>query len=112
YMPGGPNSQHRAVWYYHDRDLDRSLASLPSVRCEFSFDIFRTTKGEEGKAVACTFFVVAHQATKDFLEVMKRYQERTKGLSPTARPDGTPNEVEDWKKLDEIAGELGYYEFK
>src|SRR5437762_9358104 len=37
YMPGGPNSPHRAVWYYSDRDLDRSLASLPSVRCEFSF---------------------------------------------------------------------------
>jgi ABC-type transport system involved in multi-copper enzyme maturation permease subunit len=111
YIQGGPNSPQRAVWYYSDRDLDRSLASLPSVRCEFSFDIFRTTKGEEGKTLTCTFFIVAHKATKDVLEVAKRYRELTKGLSPTARPDGTPTEVQDWQKLDEIANNLGYYEY-
>jgi ABC-type transport system involved in multi-copper enzyme maturation permease subunit len=55
YISGGSNSPERAIWTY--RDLPRHLADRdePTVTCEFSFDIFRTLKGEEGKGVLCSF---------------------------------------------------------
>src|SRR5690606_29486888 len=31
------------------------LGNRDQVLCEYSFDIYRTTKGEEGRDVACTF---------------------------------------------------------
>jgi hypothetical protein len=56
YITGGATSTNRVVWGYSD--LPSYLASAPSgwVTCEFSFDIFRTLKGEEGKGVFCSFF--------------------------------------------------------
>ncbi|HEV8059942.1 MAG TPA: ABC transporter permease [Gemmataceae bacterium] len=56
YIAGGISSTARAVWGY--ADLPTYLASTPNgwVTCEFSFDIFRTLKGEEGKGVFCSFF--------------------------------------------------------
>lgn len=43
-----------AVWEF--RDLPRNLGNRQFVRCEFNFDIYRTTKGEENAGVACSFF--------------------------------------------------------
>lgn len=111
YIPGGVANPHRAIWYFTDRTMERSLATLPVVSCEFAFDIFRTTKGEENKSVECTFFVLAHQANSD-LEVARKYQERIKGLSPKASPTGTDAEKRDWDEISKIAGELGYYEYR
>ena len=111
YIPGGVGSPYRAVWYYFDRDLDPGLAKMTdAVTCEFSFDIFRTTKGEENKGVYCTFFLITHQA--NLKEVEKEYRERTQGLSPNASPTGTAAERRDWDVLKGIVKELGYYEFK
>jgi len=56
YIPGGPGSQERAVWTY--QNLPSNLASkrqVSTIPCEFTFDIFRTYKGEEGKGVLCSF---------------------------------------------------------
>ncbi|MFL5340851.1 MAG: hypothetical protein ACJ8F7_11945, partial [Gemmataceae bacterium] len=115
YMQGGTNSPYRANWFYGERELDRSLADQDHVRCEFSFDIFRTTKGEEGKGVFCTFFVVAWQSAPNLTDVARQYHERIKGLSPSAKPreyGASDTEAADWTALDKIAGELGYYEFR
>lgn len=111
YIPGGRNSPHRALWTFRKRDLDSSLGKMKAVTCEFDFDIFRTTKGEENRGVFCTFFVVTHQATKDAPRLLEEFDRRTKGLSKNARPDpdATDREREDWDKLDQIAGELGFY---
>lgn len=110
YIPGGLASPYRAMWYFHDRDLEPGLAKIPdAVNCEFSFDIFRTTKGEENKGVFCTFFMITHQANRK--DVAKQYKELTQGLSPNASPTGTPGERQDWETLKRIVGELGYYEF-
>ena len=56
YITGGSTSTNRVVWGYSE--LPSYLANAPSgwVTCEFSFDIFRTLKAEEGKGVFCSFF--------------------------------------------------------
>jgi hypothetical protein len=55
YIEGGPNSPARAIWSF--KNLSHELLERPGnmVPCEFSFDIFRTQKGEEGKGVFCSF---------------------------------------------------------
>jgi ABC-2 family transporter protein len=52
-MPQQPNQY--AVWSL--TDMPRDLADRPQVRCEFTFAIYRTTTGEVGKGVFCTFEV-------------------------------------------------------
>jgi hypothetical protein len=50
----GAVKDEEAIWTFPT--LPRHLAERPdTVRCEFTFDIFRTTKGEENKGVFCTF---------------------------------------------------------
>jgi hypothetical protein len=46
-------TDQRAVWLF--REVPADLARRESVPCEFSFSIFRTHKGDEGKGVLCTF---------------------------------------------------------
>jgi hypothetical protein len=61
YIMGGPNSSQRAIWNFFE--LPAELGRRPSgseVPCEFSLDIFRTVKGEEGKGVFCSFFFQTH----------------------------------------------------
>jgi ABC-type transport system involved in multi-copper enzyme maturation permease subunit len=119
YIQGGRNNPFRAVWMFPKRELDSSLATRDSVTCEFEFDIFRTTKGTENAGVLCSFFVVTHQSAKNLTDLSylaklaKSFEEQTKGLSKNAGPDAsaTPKEQEDWKKIDKVAGELGYFEF-
>ena len=55
YITGGSGSTNRVVWGYPELPLN--LATRPEgwVTCEFSFDIFRTLKAEEGKGVFCSF---------------------------------------------------------
>jgi ABC-type transport system involved in multi-copper enzyme maturation permease subunit len=50
-MPGQP--QVFAVWEF--RAFPNSLADRQRVRCEFGFDIYRTTKGQENRGVSCGF---------------------------------------------------------
>jgi ABC-type transport system involved in multi-copper enzyme maturation permease subunit len=114
YVPGGLANPFRALYYFNK--IDERLARRDWVDCEFDFDIFRTTKGEENKAVECTFFVFTHQTMDETggpkPEVVREYQQRVKGLSPTASPTGTENDRRHWEQLDKIAGELGYYEYR
>ena len=48
-MPGQPTQY--AVWSFDH--LPSKLADRKSVRCEFTFDIYRTTKGEENVGIRC-----------------------------------------------------------
>jgi ABC-type transport system involved in multi-copper enzyme maturation permease subunit len=109
YIPGGPRNPFRAVWVFND--LDRRLTRRESVPCEFSFDIFRTTKGEEGKGVFCTFMVASYHVMNDLTGIESKYEAAIKGLNPNAQP-GVPSEKADWEKIEQVAGELGYYEFR
>jgi hypothetical protein len=48
------SSEDEAVYTFPSLPRDLAERTEP-VRCEFTFDIFRTTKGEENKGVFCTF---------------------------------------------------------
>jgi ABC-type transport system involved in multi-copper enzyme maturation permease subunit len=80
YVSGGPTSSQRAVWVYTTLPRDLATHSEPTVKCEFSFDIFRTYKGkEEGKGVMCSFeFRTRHWDEKRTTEYeQERERERT-----------------------------------
>ncbi len=53
YISGGVKDE-KAAWIFHD--LPNDFAKREKVRCEFGFDIFRTSKGKyENKGVQCSF---------------------------------------------------------
>lgn len=59
YIGGDPTSPQRAIWNY--ANVPSSLANAnEGVKCEFTFDIFRLTKGEENKGVFVTLTFVSH----------------------------------------------------
>lgn len=113
YIAGGPTSTHRAIWTFPDGDLPASLKSRSEVPCEFSFDIFRTTKGEvENKGVYCTFSVMSYQwaggdPLRPTADKVKAYQDATRGLNLNAQPGDA-----DWERLDQLAEETGFYEYR
>src|SRR5262249_9011048 len=51
---GTPGKEPTAVWVFPAPS--KSVAERDGgVRCEFGFDVYRTTKGEENKGVTCKF---------------------------------------------------------
>ncbi len=114
YIAGGQGVSHRAVFMYPE--LPVSLASAESVPVEFAFDIFRTTKGEEGKGVQVSIFFVTPGWTEDPIKEApdtkkKDYDDelRRLGLNPNRNP--APGDPE-WKKWNELAEKFGYFELK
>jgi ABC-type transport system involved in multi-copper enzyme maturation permease subunit len=110
YIAGGRNTSHRAVWVYPADRLPSDLQTKSEVPCEFSFDIFRTTKGEENKGVFCTFTFVSHQwgdPRQPDANKLKAYQDAVRGLNLNAQPGD-----QDWTRLDQIAEQMGFYEFR
>jgi hypothetical protein len=122
YIAGGPKSTQRAVWLFSDLDAFRG-EKREGVPCEFALDIFRTTKGEEGQGVLCSFRFLtwqwgeADQAAR--AETERKYRDEVRGLYANAQPsdpdDRTrvvePAEKASWEKLDQLADKYGYYEF-
>jgi ABC-type transport system involved in multi-copper enzyme maturation permease subunit len=101
-MPGQP--QQSAVWQF--TEIPRALAGRGHVRCEFSLDIYRTTKGFENRGISCRFaFETAHfnqggaQERKAREEEYRKEKEQLRGKGLGA---------------DQVEGELirkfGYYE--
>jgi hypothetical protein len=110
YIAGGPRSPFRAVWKFdNERDL-RALADRPdAVPCEFSFDIFRTTKGDENRGVACTFEFIARPWGDPFQPNAPRdqaYAEAKGRVNEYAKPGD-----KDWEKLDQLAEKFGYFRY-
>jgi hypothetical protein len=80
-----------------------AVAARPRVNCEFGFDIFRTTKGNENKGISCNFLFITPTAKPGAAaEFARRLREALN--APGARPEA---EVEN-----ELAEELGVYERK
>jgi ABC-type transport system involved in multi-copper enzyme maturation permease subunit len=111
YIAGGPRSTQRAAWVYPDGAVPAAMAQMPDVRCEFSFDIFRTTKGEENKGVYITLTFAAWPWGTDPLnpdpKTDQAYKDAVRGLNLNAQP-GDP----DWQRLDEVAEKFGFYEYR
>jgi hypothetical protein len=103
-------SPMRAIWKFDDEGSLRDLAERPdAVPCEFSVDIFRTTKGDENKGVTCTFEFVAWPWGDPYRRDAQRekaYQDAKRGLRELAQPGDT-----DWDKVDQLAEKFGYYRY-
>jgi ABC-type transport system involved in multi-copper enzyme maturation permease subunit len=106
YVPGGANSSHRAVFTFNE--LPSHLAKESAVIVEFSFDIFRTFKGEENKGVQASLFFEtpawSESRRPDYDAEIKRL-----GLSRGRIPRP---EDPDWDKWNQIAEKFGYFEAK
>jgi hypothetical protein len=77
YVSGGDPNE-KASWVF--RNLPADFATMPTVRCEFGFDIFRTSKGKfENKGVQCKFTFMSWKcpAAVDSREEAKLAQEFT-----------------------------------
>jgi hypothetical protein len=101
---GSVTAPQYAQWSF--ATLPDRLADRPGgVVCEFSFDIFKTHKGEEGKGIFCTFMFVTNNC---------KLVERTNGrLEPENREE--INQRREQLKNDpdannKIAEEFGFFE--
>lgn len=131
YIGGDPTTSQRAIWSF--RNLPSSLASgRDAVPCEFTFDIFRMTKGEENRGVDLTVRVTTWQCPQtpptepkdgtwkwvdaakyqEYLEAAKAEVKKLGGSEANpaatlaaARP-GTPA----WAAVNKLAEQFGFYE--
>ncbi|MSR32078.1 MAG: ABC transporter permease [Gemmataceae bacterium] len=79
-----------------------SLTSRNKVRCEFTFDIYRTTKGRENRGVACSFIFT----TWRFREGDERKYEAEKRQALQDRKGRSDADIEN-----ELAEKYGYYPY-
>src|SRR5262249_5936476 len=93
--PGDKRPQ-TAKWTFDK--LPASLASRPQVTFEYTFDVYRTTKGQEGEDVRC----VVRLETRNYKEGndLKFNQEREQGGGRDPARDS------------ELAEKYGYYEIQ
>jgi hypothetical protein len=95
YIGGGPDSLHRAVWVFPELPAD--LSTRPRVPCEFAFDIFRMSRGQEAqKGVLCTLSFRTWQWQEERQRKQYEQERASAGLDPAA--------------LDQLAEKYGIYE--
>jgi ABC-type transport system involved in multi-copper enzyme maturation permease subunit len=128
YIAGGPGSPHRAVWNF--RDLPRGLGDRKdNILCEFTFDIFRTSKGrpeDEGKGVLASLMFHTWQwnpadasALESYRKELDQMRSRPNVESELAQKyadyaknlTGRPDRIELLIKHD-LALKYGYYEVR
>jgi ABC-type transport system involved in multi-copper enzyme maturation permease subunit len=102
YISGGVRDE-KATWIFHD--LPNDFAKRDWVRCEFGFDIFRTSKGKyENKGVQCSFTFMNWKcpaAASPETEAQLSQELNQK------QSQGNPEEV-----ASRFAGDNGFYELK
>ena len=82
YITAGPaGRQPTAIWSFDAPP--RRILNRNTVRCEFGFDVYRTTKGFENKGVACAFrFVTANHDAVAYQQYLDRRPNKGKRLDP------------------------------
>ena len=115
YIAGHPQSSQRAVWSF--KSVPDRFGKMEYVPLEFAFDVYRTTKGEEGAGVQVTFEVLTHSwnPTRKIddplnpgtqITMQEGYDREEKGLT-NAMPGGA-----NWAKVDALAERYGRYVYK
>lgn len=95
----GKTAQQAAIWKYSS--LPSELANRKLVRCEFTFDIYRLTKGKENEGLGC-----------DFLFTSSNYKKGNEELGAKRR-DALKLAGKSQEEIDNtIAEELGYFQVK
>jgi hypothetical protein len=133
YIAGHPDSPQRAIWNFDS--VPSSMTSPPGdwVPVEFTFDVFKMTKGEENKGVAVSFRFVTHNCP----QVAPRPEQRgewqwadqepdASGKTPEQRyraardafqkegknPIGAQPGQPGWEAANQLAEEFGFYEIR
>ncbi|MCS7021451.1 MAG: hypothetical protein NZU63_06450 [Gemmataceae bacterium] len=126
YIAGHPYSAQRAIWHFDW--LPRSLAHVPGDRVpvEFTFDIYRMTKGEQNRGVSVNFRFVTHKALqrpprpneggewhwrdeqkeREYHKAVE--QLRARGINPDGAQPGTPA----WQEVNRLAEQFGFFEIR
>lgn len=125
YIAGDPSSPQRAVWQFAAFPAGLTKADGDLVPVEFTFDVFKLTKGEENRGVLTSFRVVTHACPqvppKDASgewewqdkEAQAKYKADVEALRKAGRsPDGARPGTEGWKAANELAEKYGYYEVR
>jgi hypothetical protein len=110
YIYGHEKSPERAIWHFADIPAELATAEGDRVPVEFTFDIFKLTKGEQNKGVDVNFRFVTHHApqqrpttadTGNWLWQDRKRQEEYENLVKKFEQGGrvSPEEAERFKKL-------------
>ena len=128
YIPGHPEAHHRAVWHYASVPSGLSSAARDRVPVEFTFDVYRMTKGVQNEGVRVSFRFVTHQAPQqpprpdqggewqwsdsakeqEYRDAVKELQDKH-GINPDAV---RPSDKEAWAKVNELAEKFGFFEIR
>jgi hypothetical protein len=132
YIAGHPDSPQRAIWHFYEIPAAMKTAAGDAVPVEFTFDIYKLTKGVENEGVGVTFRVVTHQSPQAAPKLDQRGEwqwadkpgeERGRGEDRrkayesdlNALPKGTANArpgTPGWTNLNELAQKHGYFELR
>ena len=126
YIAGHKDSPQRAVWTFDSVPSGLTSAAGDKVPVEFTFDIFRMTKGEENRGVDVTMRFVTHncpqeaprpdqggdwpwKSADDQEAYRKEVRElQAKGINPESARPGTPA----WDAANTLAEKYGYFEIR
>jgi hypothetical protein len=137
YIGGSKTTSERALWAFDSVPASLADPGRDAVPCEFTFDIFRLTKGEENRGVDINVRVVSWQCGQepppaDIKDGLWRWTDAAKQTAyeakrneiddklrkkevggPNAPPSlayAKPETPEAWKLADGLAEEFGFYE--
>jgi hypothetical protein len=97
--PGDPPQY--AIWSFPE--LPAALTKRDKARCEFNFDVYRTTKGQENRGVFCTFRFETRNWDRS-LEKEEQYK-----VEMRKERESNPGEPE-FSIANRLAKKHGYYE--
>jgi hypothetical protein len=129
YIAGHPDSPQRAIWHFTTIRSGLATAADNRVPVEFTFDIYKLTKGEQNRGVGVTFRFVTHQTPQqpprpdqtgewlwaesvkdkeaEYRNEVKRYQDS--GINPEG---ATPANKEAWDAVNKLAEKYGFFEVR
>ncbi|MGL4420518.1 MAG: hypothetical protein ACRCZF_07630, partial [Gemmataceae bacterium] len=135
YIPGATATTERAIWSFKETPSTLTVGDKDAISCEFSFDIFRLTKGEENRGVDINVRITSHNckqvpptdrsthkwqwtdkaketaylAEKNAIETRLKNGEFGPG-APRSLDSSRPGDA-GWKFVNELAQKYGFYEF-
>lgn len=126
YIIGHKESPQRAVWSFTEIPTSLTATEGNKVPIEFTFDIFKLTKGEQNHGAIVNFTIVTHHAPQRppsqneggdwFWKDERRGEEykkeverlREEGVNVYSARPGTPS----WPKVNDLAEKYGIFELR